>query len=162
MSTTDSTECDRLNVAVSKMVALPGLSVKDAMLIARFTDDEVEDKNMQRKVLRRLPGKGKRNMREIASKSAEEVSIIQSIDVENEKNSDVSPITHDGATSLLKSGGSQKQKSRGGQISWRNNFLRRLRQILQSATLHWEGMSRERWKISSWQLQNLQMINGRL
>jgi hypothetical protein len=46
MSTTDSTECDRLKVAAYKMVAHPGLSVKDAMIIAKFTDDEIEDKKL--------------------------------------------------------------------------------------------------------------------
>ena len=88
MSTTDSTECDRLKVAAAKMMAFPGLSVKDAMLIAKFTDDEVEDKRMRQKVLRRLPGKGKRRMKELTSESAEEGSTIRSIDVENGKNSE--------------------------------------------------------------------------
>ena len=112
MSTTDSTECDRLKLAAAKMVALPGLTVKDAMLIAKFTDDEIDDKNMRQKVLRRLPGKGKRRMKELTSGNAEEGSIMQSIDVENGKNSDVSPITDDSATSLLNSDGKQMQKSR--------------------------------------------------
>jgi hypothetical protein len=65
MSTTDSTECDRLKVAAAKMMAFPGLSVYDAMLIAKFTDNEVENKCLQRKVLQRLPGKGKCNMIEL-------------------------------------------------------------------------------------------------
>ena len=90
----------------------PTLSVKDAMLIAKFTDDEVENKCLQRKVLRRLPGKGKRNMIGLGKECAEEGSIIQSIDVENEKDSDLSPITDDSARSLLNSDGSQKKKSR--------------------------------------------------
>ncbi len=94
------------------MVSLPGLSVKGAMTIARFTDDEIEDKNMQRKVLQRLPGKGKRNMRELTSDNAEEGSIMHSIDVENRNNSDVSPITDDSAVSLFDSDGTQKQKTR--------------------------------------------------
>ena len=76
------------------MVALPGLTVKDAMIIAKFTDDEIEDKNMRQKVLRRLPGKGKRRMKELTSDNAEEGSIMQSIDVEDINNSDVSPSQH--------------------------------------------------------------------
>ena len=75
--------------------------MKDAMLIAKFTDDEIEDKRMRQKVLRRLPGKGKRRMKELTSESAEEGSTIRSIDVENGKNSDISPITSDSASSLL-------------------------------------------------------------
>ncbi len=47
MSTTDSTECDWLKVAVYKIVAHPGLSVKDVMTITKFTDNKIEDKNMQ-------------------------------------------------------------------------------------------------------------------
>jgi hypothetical protein len=113
MSTPDSTKCDRLKMAVFKLVSIPGLIVKDAMRIAIFTDNEVEDKSMQRKVLQCLPSKGKHHMREIARESTEEDSIIQSlIAVENKKNSDVSLITDDGATCLLKSDGLQEQKSR--------------------------------------------------
>ena len=126
MSTTDSTKCGWLKVAVFKLVSIPGLTVKDAMLIAKFTNDEVEDKSMQRKVLQCLPSKGKRHMREIARESAEEDSIIQSIiAVENKQNSDVSLITDNGTTRLLKSDGSQKQKSR--QMS-----------VLQKHTMEWQ------------------------
>ncbi len=51
MSATNSTKCDRLNLAVEKMAALPGLSVKDDMKIADFLIYEIEDENMQQKVL---------------------------------------------------------------------------------------------------------------
>jgi hypothetical protein len=64
MLATDSTKCDCLKLAVEKMVAHPGLSVKDAMKLADFSINEREDKNMRRKVLRRLPGRGKHSMRE--------------------------------------------------------------------------------------------------
>ncbi len=111
------------------MVSHPGLSVKDAMMMAKFTDDKIEDINIQHKVLRCLPGKGKCGMIQLMSENVEEGSIIHSIDVENRKNSDVSPITDDSTTSLLNSDGKQKQKSRwltrqrlrGGWMSWRNN-----------------------------------------
>ena len=65
MSTTDSTKCDRLKLAVAKMVALPGLCVRDAMKLADFSIYEIEDESMQQKVFRRLPGMGKRHMREV-------------------------------------------------------------------------------------------------
>ncbi len=94
------------------MVVHPGLSVKDAMTITRFINDKIEDKNMQRKVLQRLPGKGKHGMIQLMSENAEEGSIIHSIDVENRNNSDMSPITDNSMTSLLNSDGNQKQKSR--------------------------------------------------
>ena len=70
MSTTDSTKCDWLKVAAYKMVAHPGLSVKDAMTIAKFTDDEIEDKKLRQKVLRCLPGKGKHHMIQLRSEDA--------------------------------------------------------------------------------------------
>ncbi len=63
MLTTDSTKGDCLDLAVAKMASHPTLGVKDAMKLADFTPSEIEDKNVQRKVLRRLPGKGKCNER---------------------------------------------------------------------------------------------------
>ncbi len=86
--------------------------MKDAMRIAKFTDDEIEDKKLRQKVLRRLPGKGKRRMIQLRSENAEEGSITHSIDVENTNNSDMSPITDNSTTSLLNSDSKQKQKSR--------------------------------------------------
>ena len=149
MSTTDSTECDRLKVAVAKIVALPGLTVKDAMKLADFSRDEIEDKSMQRKVYRRLPGKGKRNMRELTSESAEEGSIMQSVDVENINNSDVSPITDDSATSLLNSDGKQMQKSRRLTVSQKQeqrvedyaNWLKKKEAHKAATTLYSEQLS---------------------
>ncbi len=51
MSTTNSTKCDWLKEAVYKMVLYPGLSVKDAMTITKFKEDEIEVINIQHKVL---------------------------------------------------------------------------------------------------------------
>ena len=102
MSTTDSTKCDQLKVTAYKMVAHPALSVKDAMTIAKFTNDEIKDTKLQQKVLRCLPNKGKCHMIQLRSENAEEGSIIYSIDVEN--TNDMSPITDDSKTK-------QKQKS---------------------------------------------------
>jgi hypothetical protein len=81
------------------------------MTVARFTDDKIEDKNMQRKVLRRLPGKEKHGMIQLMSENAEEGSIIHSIDIENRNNTDMSPITDDSTASLLNSDCKQKQNS---------------------------------------------------
>ncbi len=86
--------------------------MKDAMTIAKFTDDEIEDKKLRQKVLRCLPSKGKRHLIQLRSENAEEGSIIHSIDVENTNNSDMSPITDKSMTSLLNSDSKQKQKSR--------------------------------------------------
>jgi hypothetical protein len=46
MSTTDSTECNRLKVAAAHIVDHPTLSVKDAMKLADFSVDEREDKSL--------------------------------------------------------------------------------------------------------------------
>ncbi len=56
MSATNSSECNHLKLAVAKLVAHSMLSVEDAMKLAEF--DEIEDKNLQQKVLWCLPGKG--------------------------------------------------------------------------------------------------------
>ena len=112
MSTTDSTECDRLKQAAANMVAHPTLSVKDAMKLADFSVDEREDKTLQQKVLRCLPGKGKRRMKELTSKGGEVGSVVAFVDIEEGKNSDVSPLTGDSTASLMGKNGSRKPKSR--------------------------------------------------
>ena len=106
MSTTDSTECDRLKQAAANMVAHPTLSVKDAMKLADFSVDEREDKTLQQKVLRRLPGKGKCRMKELTSKGGEVRSVVAFVDIEKEKNSDVSPLTSNSMASLMGKNGS--------------------------------------------------------
>jgi len=108
MSATDSTECDRLKLAAEKIIALPGLTVKDAMKLADFSLEEREDKNMRQKVLRRLPGKGKRRMKE----GIDDGTVANSVVVEKEQNSDVSPLTSDSARTVLTSEDSQKPKFR--------------------------------------------------
>ena len=85
MSATDSTKCDRLKQAAANMVAHPTLSVKDAMKLADFSVDEREDKTLRQKVLRRLPGKGKRCMKELTSKGGEVRSVIALWTLKREK-----------------------------------------------------------------------------
>ena len=107
MSTTDYTECDRLKLAAAKIMALPGPTVKHAICHETdFSLDEREDKNMRQKVLRRLPGKGKRRM----SEGIDDGTVTNSVVVEKEQNSDVSPLTSDGARTVLTREDSQKPK----------------------------------------------------
>jgi hypothetical protein len=106
-----TTDCDRLKLAAANMVAHPTLSVKDAMKLTDFTINEIKDKNLQQKVLQRLPGKGKRCIEESISKGGEVGSVVAFVDIEKEKNSDVSPLTSDSMATLLGSNGSQKPKS---------------------------------------------------
>jgi hypothetical protein len=60
MSTTESAESVKLIVAGKKMNQYRDITVRNAMKLSDFSDAKINDKNMQRKVLRRLPGKGKR------------------------------------------------------------------------------------------------------
>ena len=61
------------------------------MKLADFTADEIEDKNMQRKVLHRLPGKGKRKLKAMAMAGGDRASIISAVVVNRGKNTDASP-----------------------------------------------------------------------
>ena len=92
MSTTESAESDKLDAAVRKMKQYREITVKDAMKLADFTADEIEDKNIQRKVLRRLPGKGKRKLKAMAG--GDGASIISAVVVNREKNTDISPLSN--------------------------------------------------------------------
>jgi hypothetical protein len=46
--------------AVKVLQKHPTLSVHEAMILAEFSPDEINNKSMQRIILRRLPGQGKR------------------------------------------------------------------------------------------------------
>ena len=94
MSTTESAESDKLDAAVKKMIQYREITVKDAMKLADFTADEIEDKNMQRKVLRRLPGKGKRKLKAMAMAGGNCASISSAIIVNREKSTDISPLSN--------------------------------------------------------------------
>ena len=66
MSTTKSAKSDKLDIAVKKMIPHQSLIVKEAMQLDNFTAAKIDNKNMQRKVLWRLPGMGKCKMKAIA------------------------------------------------------------------------------------------------
>ena len=85
MSTTESAESDKLDAAVKKMIQYREITVKDAMQLAEFTADEIENKNMQRKVIRRLPGKGKCKLKAMAMVGGDGASIISADVVNREK-----------------------------------------------------------------------------
>ena len=59
MPRTSSADQGLVEKAVDKLKMHTTLTVVDAMHLAGFTEDERKDKNIQRLVLRRLPGKGK-------------------------------------------------------------------------------------------------------
>ena len=46
--------------AVATLMRAPGITVREAMILAKFTDDEANTKSMQRKVARSMPMKSKK------------------------------------------------------------------------------------------------------
>lgn len=50
---------EQVNKAVSILLRAPTLTVREAMLAAEFTTQEADNKAIQRKVARSLPGKSK-------------------------------------------------------------------------------------------------------
>jgi hypothetical protein len=65
MSGTSSADADKMATAVSILNRAPQLFVREAMILAKFTESEANSKSKQRKVCRALPGKSKGRMKEI-------------------------------------------------------------------------------------------------
>ena len=103
MSTRDSAESARLDVAVKKMKQYRDITVRDAMKLADFSATDINDKNMQRKVLRRLPGKGKRafNSNDTASSYTTATTHVASVIDAGSSNqtSDMSPLSDPSSSS---------------------------------------------------------------
>jgi hypothetical protein len=72
-----------LNLAVKQMISHQSLSVKDAMKLADFSAANINNKNMQRKVLRCLPGMGKCQLKVFVMEGREGV-------INRGKNTDIS------------------------------------------------------------------------
>ena len=95
MSSTASTELELVDKAVLKLKTHPTLTVSEAMQLAGFSLSERCDKNMQRKVLRRLPGKGKRKFKTLVAASSSTSSFnasVSSVIIAGSAN-DTSPIS---------------------------------------------------------------------
>ena len=60
MPRTSAANLKIVDITVKAMKKHPTLSVREAMLIAGFSPDDSINKTVQRKILRRLPGQGKR------------------------------------------------------------------------------------------------------
>ena len=74
MSTRDSAESARLDVAVKKMKQYRDITVRDAMKLADFSAIDINNKIMQRKILWRLPGKVKHQLKVIAMEGGDHVA----------------------------------------------------------------------------------------
>jgi hypothetical protein len=65
MPRTSIVNLDKAKAAVSVLICAPGITVREAMILAKFTEEEANTKSMQRKVscdlLRTTESKGKGN-----------------------------------------------------------------------------------------------------
>jgi hypothetical protein len=54
MPRTSLVDSDKAKAAVSVLIWAPGITVREAMILAKFTEEEANNKSMQRKVSRDL------------------------------------------------------------------------------------------------------------
>ena len=54
MPRTSIVDSDKAKAAVSVLIRAPGITVREAMILAKFTEEEANTKSMQRKVSRDL------------------------------------------------------------------------------------------------------------
>jgi hypothetical protein len=59
MLRTSLVDSDKAKAAVSVLIRAPGITVREAMILAKFTKEEANTKSMQRKVSRNLQKKTK-------------------------------------------------------------------------------------------------------
>ena len=121
-----------LNLAVKKMISHQSLSVKDAMKLADFSAIDINNKNMQRKVLRRLPGKGKRafNSNDTASSYTTATTHVASVIDAGSSNqtSDMSPLSDPSSSSSARKktkhclNSKQKQEQRVADLAQWNAY----------------------------------------
>ncbi len=78
--------------AVATLMRAPGLTVREAMILAKFTDDEANTKSMQRKVARSMPMKSKK-----ASMKAADATNASGSKSSADANVPISNITTDGS-----------------------------------------------------------------
>lgn len=78
--------------AVATLMRAPGITVREAMILAKFTDDEANTKSMQRKVARSMPMKSKK-----ASVKAADATNASGSKSSADANVPISNITTDGS-----------------------------------------------------------------
>ena len=57
---------NKVKHAVAALMRAPGITVHEAMILAKFTDDEANTKTMQRKVAQSMPIKSKKSSMKVA------------------------------------------------------------------------------------------------
>ena len=97
MPRTSIVDSDKAKAAVSVLIRAPGITVREAMILAKFTEEEANTKSMQRKVSRDLQktteSKGKANA---TVSTADSVPPVEDVDFNgNESPHDVSSMTEE-------------------------------------------------------------------
>ena len=97
MPRTSIVDSDKAKAAVSVLIRAPGITVREAMILAKFTEEEANTKSMQRKVSRDLQkmteSKGKANATVF---TADSVPPVEDVDFNgNESPHDVSSMTEE-------------------------------------------------------------------
>ena len=97
MPRTSIVDSDKAKAAVSILIRAPGITVREAMILAKFTEEEANTKSMQRKVSRDLQkmtkSKGKANA---TVSTANSVPPVEDVDFNgNESPHDVSSMTEE-------------------------------------------------------------------
>jgi len=97
MPRTSLVDSDKAKAAVSVLIRAPGITVREAMILAKFTEEEANTKSMQRKVSRDLQktteSKGKANA---TVSTANSVPPVEDVDFNgNESPHDVSSMTEE-------------------------------------------------------------------
>ena len=97
MPRTSIVDSDKAKAAVSVLIRAPGITVREAMILAKFTEEEANTKSMQQKVSRDLQkmtkSKGKANA---TVSTANSVPPVEDVDFNgNESPHDVSSMTEE-------------------------------------------------------------------
>ena len=127
MPRTSIVDSDKAKAAVSVLIRAPGITVREAMILAKFTEEEANTKSMQRKVSRDLQktteSKGKANA---TVSTADSVPPVEDVDFNgNESPHDVSSMTEEEwKPKKHRLNAKQKQEKREAELRAKAKFSR--------------------------------------
>ena len=128
MPRTSIVDSDKAKAAVSVLIRAPGITVREAMILAKFTDEEANTKSMQRKVSRDLQrtteSKGKGNATVSTADSVPPVADV-TLNDGNESPHDVSSMTQEEwKPKKHRLNAKQKQEKREAELRAKAKFSR--------------------------------------
>jgi hypothetical protein len=128
MPRTSIVDSDKAKAAVSVLIRAPGITVREAMILAKFTDEEANTKSMQRKVSRDLQrtteSKGKGNATVSTADSVLPVADV-TLNDGNESPHDVSSMTEEEwKPKKHRLNAKQKQEKREAELRAKAKFSR--------------------------------------